>query len=259
MHRASAFDNPSAPLGHHVFDSTHISMGVLTAGVDRGPWQAEASVFHGAEPDEQRWDLMDPGALDSWSVRGWYRPNDRWAFQLSHGFLTNPEVSDPGNVRRTTASASWTARRARGWTAATVAYGRNNDPGRDFNSWLAEATHVVGRTAVYGRAERVDRETDVLRFGIHGFVGGSKAHVPEGVGGVTAIGGFTAGAVRTLARRAGWDVAAGADVTTYTLPAILTPLYGDRPVSVHVFFRLRPPAPTGRMTDVTMTSGMKQP
>ena len=32
-------------------------------------------MFHGAEPDEDRWDLMDPGPLDSWSVRGWYRPS----------------------------------------------------------------------------------------------------------------------------------------------------------------------------------------
>src|SRR5205823_3292258 len=29
MHRASAMDNPTAPLGHHTFDSTHISFGVV--------------------------------------------------------------------------------------------------------------------------------------------------------------------------------------------------------------------------------------
>ncbi|MCA1562559.1 MAG: hypothetical protein LC753_11940 [Acidobacteria bacterium] len=73
MHRSSAFENPTAPLTHHTFDSTHIVMGVLTAALDRGPWQVETSVFRGEEPDEERWDLMDPGALDSWSVRGWDR------------------------------------------------------------------------------------------------------------------------------------------------------------------------------------------
>jgi len=254
MHRSSAFENPTAPLGHHTFDSTHISMGVLTAGVTRGRWEVEGSLFHGAEPDEQRWDLMDPGALDSWSVRGWYRPDDHWTFQLSHGFLTNPEPDDPGNVRRTTVSAAWSANRPSGWTAATLAYGRNNDPGRDFNAWLAEATHAVGATTVYGRAERVDREIDVLRFGIHGFVGGTKAHVPEGVGGVDAIAAFTIGGLRTIAQPSGWDLAAGADVTTYAFPSILKPLYGNRPVSFHVFFRVRPPAPMGRMKDMTMTS-----
>ncbi len=256
MHRASAFENPTAPLGHHTLDSTHISMGVLTAGLGRGRWMVEGSVFRGAEPDEQRWDLMDYGALDSWSVRGWYRPG-RWELQLSHGFLTNPEATDPGDVRRTTASASWTARRHNGWTAATMAWGRNNDPGQDFTSLLAEATHVAGRTTIYGRAERTDRESDVLRFGIHQFVGGSKAHVPEGVGGIIAIGAFTVGAVRTIARPSGWDLAAGADVTAYAFASILEPLYGDRPVSAHVFFRVRPPAPMGRMADMTMTSGMR--
>jgi hypothetical protein len=256
MHRSSAFENPTAPLAHHTLDSTHITMGVLTAGIDRGPWEVEGSLFHGEEPDEQRWDVMDPGALDSWSVRGWYRPGPHWAFQVSHGFLTNPEPTDPGNLRRTTASLSWTATRASGWTAATIAYGRNNEPGRDFSAWLAEATHVFGGTTVYGRAERVDRETDILRFGIHQFVGGNKAHVPEGIGGVDAIGAFTVGGLRRIAQPSGWDLAAGADVTTYAFPAILRPLYGDRPVSFHVFFRVRPPAPMGRMKDVTMTRGM---
>ena len=258
MHRGSSFENPTAPLGHHIFDSTHITMGVLTAGLARERWEIEGSVFRGAEPDEQRWDVADPGALDSWSVRGWYRPDPRWVLQLSHGFLTNPESSDPGNLRRTTASASFIARRARGWTAATLAYGRNNETGRDFNAWLAEATHVIGATTLYGRAERADRETDVLRFGAHTFVGGAKAHVPEGVGGVDAIGAFTAGGLRTLARRSGWDFAVGADVTAYAFPAVLAPLYGNRPLSFHIFLRLRPPAPAGRMIDMTMTTGMPE-
>src|SRR2546423_493698 len=77
MHRASAADNPTAPLAHHTFDSTHIAFGVVTAGVGRGPWVVEASVFNGREPDEHRWDF-DFGRLDSFSGRGWYRPSDEW-------------------------------------------------------------------------------------------------------------------------------------------------------------------------------------
>jgi hypothetical protein len=36
MHRASAADNPTAPLSHHKFDSQHIAFGVVTAAVDHG-------------------------------------------------------------------------------------------------------------------------------------------------------------------------------------------------------------------------------
>ncbi len=62
MHRASAFENPTAPLAHHTLDSTHIAMGVLTAGHRHGhDGRSEGSIFHGGEPDEERWDLMDPG------------------------------------------------------------------------------------------------------------------------------------------------------------------------------------------------------
>ena len=57
MHRASAADNPTAPLSHHTFDSTHIAFGVITAAVDHGPFVLEGSVFNGREPDENRWDF----------------------------------------------------------------------------------------------------------------------------------------------------------------------------------------------------------
>ena len=72
MHRPSAAEIPFAPLSHHVFDSTHISFGVVTAAVDHGPWIVEGSVFNGREPDDNRWDF-DFGALDSVSGRVWFR------------------------------------------------------------------------------------------------------------------------------------------------------------------------------------------
>jgi len=258
MHRASAFENPTAPLAHHTFDSTHIAMGVLTAGLDRGPWQAEGSVFHGGEPDEQRWDLMDPGALDSWSVRGWFRPTSAWTLQASHGFLKTPEAHEPGDIRRTTASASWTRTRANGWTAATAAYGRNNKIGGDFNAFLAEATHTVGANSVYGRVESLQVESDVLRFGRHTFVGSSKLvaheHVPESGEGRDVVSTLTLGGARIVARPWGWDLGAGADITLYRVPDVLRPYYGNNPVSFHVFFRVRPPSGSmGRMMDMTMT------
>jgi hypothetical protein len=256
MHRSSAFENPTAPLSHHTLDSTHITMNVLTAGVDRGPWQVEASAFHGAEPDENRWDL-DPGTLDSWSVRGWYRPTNAWTFQVSHGYLTNPEASETGDIRRTTASASWLRKSGdHGSTAATIAYGRNNEVGGDFNAFIGEVTHTRDRAhpiSLYSRFESLQVEDDLLRFGVHGFTGGGrKRHVPETGEGRDWLTALTIGGVQTLGRPWGLDLGAGADVTFYVVPQVLQPLYESSPTSFHVFFRLRPPSPMGRMVETTM-------
>src|SRR5688572_19638514 len=68
MHRPSAMDNPFAPLGHHWQDATHISFGVLTAGVFGRTWKLEGSIFNGREPNEERWDF-DEINLDSYSGR----------------------------------------------------------------------------------------------------------------------------------------------------------------------------------------------
>jgi len=54
MHRESARDNPQVPITHHFMDSTHITTGVVRAGIATGPFAFEASVFRGAEPDENR-------------------------------------------------------------------------------------------------------------------------------------------------------------------------------------------------------------
>ena len=64
MHRPSAIENPQAPLSHHHLDATHITPGVLRAGIEMSGFRLEGSVFRGKEPDEDRLDV-DLGALDS--------------------------------------------------------------------------------------------------------------------------------------------------------------------------------------------------
>ena len=253
MHRSSAFENPMSPLGHHTLDSTHIAMGVLTAGLERGPFQIESSVFHGGEPDENRWDLMDPGPLDSWSVRGWYRPNPAWTFQVSHGFLTHPETLEEGDVRRTTASGSWKVPRGEGSTSFTATWGRNQKLGGSYDAYLAELTRTYGRSGtIFWRIESTQVETDVLRTGVHTFQGGRKsAHIVE-EGRRDFVGAFSLGATKTLIRPASWDIAAGGMATAYAVPSALTPFYGERPLSFQLFVRVRPPA-KHRMVDMTMT------
>src|SRR3954470_3075897 len=68
MHRLSIMDSPEAPISHHWLDSTHITFGVVTAGLVVGGMKIEASRFHGREPDQHRWDI-ETGALDSTAVR----------------------------------------------------------------------------------------------------------------------------------------------------------------------------------------------
>ena len=45
MHRTSGVDNPEAPITHHWLDSTHITFGVITAGLIVDKWKMEASAF----------------------------------------------------------------------------------------------------------------------------------------------------------------------------------------------------------------------
>jgi hypothetical protein len=243
MHRASAAENLAAPLSHHTLDSTHIAMGVLTAGVQRGPWIIESSIFHGGEPDDNRWDLVDPGALDSWSARVWFTPSRAWQFQVSHGFLTEPEPLEHGNVHRTTASAEWFQSRGDGFSAATVAYGRNDKPDGAFNALLAEATERRGRLSAFGRFERLQVETAILAGEFAGFG-------PEQRDVVSAL---TVGSIWDVSRWKGFETGVGTDLTLYSVPDALQPTHGNRPMSFHIFFRIRPPAShMGRMWNMRM-------
>jgi hypothetical protein len=72
-HRLSASENPTAPLAHHNQDSTHIAADVVSAGLTASIFTLEGSVFHGREPDENRWDI-EQGRLDSYSGRLTVRP-----------------------------------------------------------------------------------------------------------------------------------------------------------------------------------------
>src|SRR5688572_11744296 len=123
MHRASARLNPEAPITHHWFDSTHITYGVVTAGVASRIWRIEASAFRGEEPDEDRWDIETP-RLDSWSLRATLTPSPNWAAQVSYGRLEQPEALHPGEDEgRTTASVHYNSGTG---IAATAAFSAKN-------------------------------------------------------------------------------------------------------------------------------------
>src|SRR2546426_11636353 len=69
-HRPSAAADPLAPISHHWQDGTHITFGVVTAGMFTRNVKLEASWFNGREPDENRTNFDYTGRrLDSYSAR----------------------------------------------------------------------------------------------------------------------------------------------------------------------------------------------
>jgi hypothetical protein len=124
-HRASASENPIAPLGHHLEDSTHVSADVITAGFTYKRARIEASGFHGREPDEFRWDI-DSGKIDSWSIRATFNPAPNWSAQYSIAHLTSPEALHPAeDLQRMTASVMYNRPLMHGTWASTLLWGRN--------------------------------------------------------------------------------------------------------------------------------------
>ena len=238
MHRASASENPGAPLAHHLQDSTHVSFGVFTAGFTYRWLKLEGSVFNGREPDENRYDL-EAHRWDSGSVRLSYAPNRNWTMQISQGFLRNPEVLDPGTTRRTTASVSYNRSFAHGSWATSLIWGRNHESHRDaeifnLNGYTAESTlNFRDRNHVYLRLELVDknellRPADRLKLGI------AQNHPSF------RIGAYTVGLVRDVWTTKKISLGLGGDFTAYSKPAALDPIYGNRPTSYRLFLRLRP-------------------
>jgi hypothetical protein len=248
MHRASAADNPTAPLGHHTFDSTHISFGVITAAVDHGSLVVEGSLFNGREPDENRWDI-DLGRLDSFSGRLWFRPTAQWEFQASTGHLKDPEQLEPGNIERSTVSASWTQRNASDISSVTAGYGLNRTDHGTRSAVFVEGARHIGPNTFYARFEGLQVETALLQADL--VIEGPAADIKD------PVFAFTVGGVRDVLQLGGFQAGIGADMSFYRVPDSLQSAYGSHPVSFHVFFRLRPPAgPMGRMWNMRMSQPM---
>lgn len=223
MMRQSARYNPEPPITHHWFDSTHITYGVVTAGIASPRFQLEASAFRGAEPDENRWDIETP-KLDSWSVRGTWTPSPRWAVQASYGEIKQPEALHPGqDERRFTASAHY----ATGRLSAMAAFSaKKRVPGDTLTAWLAEANwNLDGHNTLFGRVENVANDeffpdhTHPLHdqaFRVTKFQLGYARRIPVGP----------------------VELALGGSVSAYAKPEALTPYYGNRPIGYTLFARI---------------------
>jgi hypothetical protein len=167
MHRLSAMASPEAPISHHWLDSTHISFGVVTAGLVAGDLKLEASRFNGREPDQHRFDV-ETGPLHSTALRLSWNPARSLSFQASWARLVGPEQLEPGeNQTRWSASAQFhqpLGRQAR--LATTLAWGRRSGADRRLDAFLAESALTRRAWTVFARAERT--ENDELGGGHHG-------------------------------------------------------------------------------------------
>src|SRR5688572_28411266 len=233
-HRPSAMPNPLAPIAHHWLDASHITFGVVTAGVFSQRWKAEASLFNGREPDESRWDV-DLAAMDSYSARVSFAATEALVLQVSAGHLNDAEAGEGllprVDVDRVTASVAYHRRSGdeRLW-ASTIAWGRNEELGVGTHALLMESALTVRERDVwFGRLEIAEKPAHDL-------------HVHESTGSFV-VGKAQGGYTRYLAQASGFRLGVGGHLAAGFVPETLRPQYGSRAnLGVGFFVTLRPAA-----------------
>jgi hypothetical protein len=238
MHRPSALDDPVAPLGHHWMDATHISFGVLTAGLFTRRVKLEGSMFNGRAPDESRWNF-DRIKLDSYSGRFTVNPDSQWSVSAGYGFLKSPEILEPeeSTHRATLGVMRGSKLGMEGQWASTIAVGANKHEGdsRWTTAALLESEAILDRrNTLFGRIEFAQKTTEDLVLPTTG-----ENAVAEGE--VFNVGSLSLGYIRDIGRGLGTTLGLGVRGTVNILPASLEPFYGTRnPLGAMVFMRVRP-------------------
>ena len=233
-HRSSASEDPIAPLGHHLEDSTHIADEVVTVGLAYAKFRVEGSAFHGREPDEYRWDI-DSGKIDSWSARATFNPAADWSFQYSIAHLTSPEaLAASEDIRRMTASLAYNRPLHRGNCASLVLWGRNQSlrEGNIGNAYIFESTlRFLDRNSVWTRLENVDRTNELLL---------DNGRIPPGFTEryFARVQAYTAGLDREFGNLRHLSTAIGAQATWFGVPNQLKANYGAHPFGAVVFLKV---------------------
>ena len=228
MHRFSGMENPDAPIGHHWLDATHITFGVLTAGIVWNNFKFEGSVFNGREPDQYRWGF-DPLRLDSTSFRLTWNPTANWSAQASWGSLNSPEALEPDiDQDRITASVTYNRPLASGNWQTTLAWGRNDKkPGEVTSAILLESGVSWNAHTIFGRVEHAEKDElfdDEANPLHHDTFGVSK---------------FSLGYVYDIPITQHVKLGVGAVGSAHAFPDELDPYYGSDPLSGTVFTRLK--------------------
>jgi hypothetical protein len=225
MHREAIMDSPEAPITHHWLDSTHITFGVLTAGVVLDRVKIEASRFNAREPDQHRWNI-ETGPLDSTSVRVSWNPARTLSLQGSWGHFVAPEQLEPElDQKRWSASALWADEIAPGWKgAATLAWGRKSAHGHKDDGLAAEASLKHSAWTLFGRAEMTE----------------NRELVDVEDGPAYRVGKVSMGAIRDFRIAEHLSLGAGGLFAVNFVPDGLAPLYGGHnPTGAMGFVRLK--------------------
>ena len=235
-HRPSAGDDPMAPTSHHWQDGTHITFGVVTAGVFTRNAKLEASWFNGREPDENRTNFDYIGRrLDSYSARLTVNPGPRWSLSTWYAYLKSPEGLHPDeSLHRIGAAALTTQPVGTGggtWSSALI-YGANAQigTGRLSSSVLVESTlDLDGTNSLFGRVEYVRKSAEELVI----------SSVPPTT--YYNVGALALGYLRTVGTVAGLAAGVGVRGSVNFVPASLNAVYGSRtPAGVAIYLRLQP-------------------
>jgi hypothetical protein len=255
-HRPSAANDPLATLSHHWQDATHISFGVLTAGIFTRTLKLEGSIFNGREPDENRTNFDYRGrSLDSYAGRLTINPSSSWSLSGSYGFLKSPESLAPTiSQHRVTGSALYGHSLWReGNIAASLIYGANKESDESSLSHsvtLESNVDLTRRNAVFGRAEFVQKSARDLALNL---AGGPPVFVEPG--GVLTLPpmvepdasfnvyALALGYIREIGGFGGGTIGLGVRGAVDFLPTALRPYYDTRtPLGTSVFVRVRPSA-----------------
>ena len=215
-------DSPEAPISHHWLDSTHITFGVVTAGLVLGGVKLEALALQRPRARPASLEHRDrPARFDRACALSW-NPTGNLSLQASWAHLVSPEQLEPG---RESAPAGRRARSTPGASAATtggpttLAWGRRDGD----DAFALESAAGLGLWTLFGRAERT--ENDELAAG--------RAAPP------TMSARSRSGAIRDFRVAPHVRLGLGGLYAFNFVPAPLRASYGGNPGGAMAFIRLR--------------------
>jgi hypothetical protein len=231
MHRQSISASPEAPISHHWLDSTHITFGVLTAGLVHDNFKIEVSRFNGREPDEHRWNI-ETGPLDSTAVRLSWNPTANLSLQGSWAHLEEPEQLEPGvNQHRWSASGTYTMPMANGWWSTTLAWGRKGLEGENYDAFALESSLNWKDWTLFGRGE-ITENNELL---VHHDEEEEEDHHGEAF----RVGKVSLGLLREFAVAKNLKFGIGGLYAFNFVPGELEDVYGGDPHGAMGFIRLK--------------------